>query len=189
MPVRERLRRGWPSYLMRGTGMRIDIAQLLRDPVGTQVDIEVDLGVCCLEDDLCVRAIRGQLKLVRVGEGIWVGGVLAVDLELACVRCLSPTVETIQVELDERFQLPPVDQSQDDGVFPIGADHHIDLGPVLRELIIVATPMHAICREDCLGLCPECGQNLNMGPCDCQPDDIDPRLAVLKALLSDGVET
>lgn len=167
--------------------MRVDVAQLLRDPVGTQVDIEVDLGVCCLEDDLCVQAIRGQIQLMRMDEGIWGSGVLAVALASTCVRCLSPTLETIQIELDERFQLLPTDASRDDEVFPIDADHHIDLGPVLRELIIVATPMHVVCREDCLGLCPECGQNLNMGPCDCQPDDIDPRLAALKALLNDGV--
>jgi uncharacterized protein len=96
-------------------------------------------------------------------------------------------VQAIQVELEERFQLPPVDRDQGDEVFPIEADHHIDLEPVLRELIILATPMHAVCREDCLGLCPECGQNLNEGPCDCRPDDVDPRLAVLKALLDDGV--
>jgi uncharacterized protein len=45
--------------------------------------------------------------------------------------------------------------------------------------------MQVFCREECLGLCPECGKNLNDGPCDCQIDDIDPRLAALRALLDD----
>jgi uncharacterized protein len=81
-----------------------------------------------------------------------------------------------------------LDVTQGVPVFPIDADRHIDLGPVVWELVVVSTPMHALCRPDCLGLCPECGKNLNRGLCDCQPDDVDPRLAVLKALLSDGVE-
>jgi uncharacterized protein len=174
---------GRQSLRYEAPAMRIDVAQLLKDPIGTQVDVKLDLGFCCLADDVAVNAVTGRLNLVHTDEGIWVTGLLAVNVDLQCVRCLDPVVEAVQVELDERFHLPQVKVPEGDQVYPIDADNHLDLRPALRELVIVSTPMHVLCRRDCLGLCPECGKNLNEGPCDCQTDHIDPRLAVLKALM------
>jgi uncharacterized protein len=51
---------------------------------------------------------------------------------------------------------------------------------LLREEAILAIPMGALCRPDCAGLCPQCGQNWNEGPCDCEQDEIDPRFAALR---------
>jgi len=163
--------------------MRIDAAQLLREPIGTQASSEVDLGFQRLSDDLSVSAIKGQLKLLRTSEGIQTRGVLSVDVDLECGRCLSPVTETIKVELEERFLASLLNVSEDEQVFPIDADHHLDLTPVLGDLVVVSTPMHVLCRPGCLGLCCTCGKNLNEGLCDCQPDEIDPRLAALKALI------
>jgi uncharacterized protein len=90
----------------------------------------------------------------------------------------------LPIELDERFRpvsLGPIEQ--DDQVSTIGTDNHLDLKPILRDLVVISTPMHAVCAPDCLGLCPDCGQNLNEGMCDCQTDDIDPRLIALKTLI------
>ena len=164
--------------------MRIDVEQLLRESIGAQVDVTLDLGPQCLSDDVDVSSIKGTLHFLRTTEGIWARGFLAVDVNLQCVRCLISVSETLSLELDERFQLPPIDAHDGEQVFPIDADYHIDLGPPLRELVIVATPMRVICRADCGGLCPTCGKDLNQGPCDCQPDEVDPRMAALRALLT-----
>jgi uncharacterized protein len=164
--------------------MRIDVSQLLKADVGAQVDVELDLGAQCISDDIGVASLGGTLNLLRTTEGIWVRGSLAVDLDLQCVRCLASVAETLEIELDERFQLPPIDTPEADQVYPIDADHHVDLGPVLRELVIVTTPMRVLCRADCAGICASCGRDLNQGPCDCQTDEIDPRMAALKALLT-----
>jgi uncharacterized protein len=51
-------------------------------------------------------------------------------------------------------------------------------------LVIVSTPMRVLCRYDCEGICPTCGKNLNEGMCDCEVDDIDPRMAALRTLLT-----
>jgi uncharacterized protein len=56
----------------------------------------------------------------------------------------------------------------------------IDLEPIVREQLLLALPMNAVCREDCKGLCGQCGQNLNEKPCDCQEKFVDPRFAALK---------
>jgi uncharacterized protein len=164
--------------------MRIDVGQLLREPIGAQVDIELNLGSQCLCDDVDVLSIKGRLNLWRTTEGVWVRGALAVKVDQQCVRCLTPVINTLDIELDERFQLPPILASDEEQVFAIDADHRIDLTPILRELVIVSTPMRVLCQPDCGGICPICGKNLNEGMCDCKTDDVDPRMAALQSLLT-----
>jgi len=65
----------------------------------------------------------------------------------------------------------------------VGEDGMIDLAPLVRELSLLSVPIKVLCRPDCQGLCQECGANLNLGECGCATDDIDPRFAVLEALL------
>jgi uncharacterized protein len=163
--------------------MRIDVDQLLREPIGTQSSVEFDLGFQHLSDDLDVAGVKGRLKLLRTNEGIWAQGAADVKVDLQCGRCLAPVQQTLRIELDERFVLPP-GVPENDEVWVLDADHHLNLQPVLRDLVTISVPMHVVCRPDCKGLCQECGKNLNEGPCDCQVDDVDPRLAALKALIS-----
>ena len=61
-------------------------------------------------------------------------------------------------------------------------DDRIDLNELLREQFYLALPMKPLCREECRGLCAQCGTNLNTGSCDCAPAWEDPRLAALKGL-------
>ena len=164
--------------------MRIDVRELLGESVGTRVGVEFDLGFQYLSADVDVSSIKGTLNLVRTTKGIWVQGSLTVDVDLQCVRCLVPVTKALLVEIEERFQLPPIDVSDEEQPLPIDDDYHIDLAPVLRELVIVSMPMRVLCRADCKGLCSHCGKNLDEGPCDCETDDIDPRMAALKALLT-----
>lgn len=165
--------------------MRVDVGELLLEKPEAQVDVELNLGRQLLFDDLDVASVNGNLHLGRTTEGIWVRGTLAVVVDLQCVRCLVPVERELAIELDERFQLPPIDEEDIGEVYPIEADHHIDLEPVLREAVIVSIPMRVLCRVSCAGLCPTCGQDLNEGPCDCPTDDIDPRMAALKVLLEE----
>jgi len=163
--------------------MRVDVGELLLEKPEAQVDVQINLGRQLLSDDLDVASVNGTLHLGRTTEGIWIRGTLAVVVDLQCVRCLMPVERELEIELDERFQLPPIREEDRGEVYPIEADHHIDLEPVLREAVIVSTPMRVLCRVDCAGLCATCGQDLNEGPCDCPIDDVDPRMAALKALL------
>ena len=71
------------------------------------------------------------------------------------------------------------DISADDADTSYYHDDMIDLNELLREQFYLALPMKPLCREECLGLCPQCGSDRNTNPCDCQPDWQDPRLAAL----------
>lgn len=163
--------------------MRFDVTQLLREPEGTQADIELNLGFQRLSDDLSVNAVKGRLTLWRTEKEVFVRGTLFVDMDLECGRCLAPTPTTLRLEVEERFQPASAGAPQDDQVLLIDADNHLDLRPVLQDMTILSMPMRVLCRPDCAGLCPICGQDWNEGTCDCKTDDIDPRLVALKALI------
>jgi len=163
--------------------MRFDVSQLLREPAGAHTELEIDRGPLRLSTELSVNAVKGRLTLWRTEKEVLVRGTLFVDLDLECGRCLRPTPTTLQIEVEERFRPASTDLPPDEQVFPLDADNRLDLQPALRDLTVLAVPMHVVCRPDCAGLCPICGQDLNEGTCDCETDDIDPRLIALKALI------
>jgi uncharacterized protein len=111
-------------------------------------------------------------------------------LELACSRCLEPFSLPIDSAFDLRYL--PVDAAagsehdrevgEDDLDASVYRDDQIDLDELLREQFYLALPMKPLCRDDCAGLCPQCGTNRNTGTCSCTPQWEDPRLAPLKRL-------
>jgi uncharacterized protein len=162
------------------TVMHLYVGKLLDRPVGAHLDVNLQVGFQDLSDDLSVESIEGKLTFLHTEEDIVGYGVLTVDVDAECIRCLESVRDTIEIGMDERFSstatIAPGDQ-----VSPIDANGYVNLRPILRDLVIVSTPMHVLCKPDCRGICPRCGTNLNHGQCDCGLDDVDPRLAVLKS--------
>lgn len=110
-------------------------------------------------------------------------------LGLTCSRCLEP----FRLPVDTSFDLRYVPRTQntgegereieeDDLTTAYYADEHIDLGQLMAEQFQLALPMKPLCTENCRGLCPHCGTNLNTGTCNCRQTWEDPRLAGLKEL-------
>ncbi len=110
-------------------------------------------------------------------------------LGLACSRCLEPFELAVDAPFDLRY-VPrarnsgegDVEVREDDLTTAFYDDDQIDLGQLMREQFYLAMPMKPLCREDCRGLCPVCGTNLNVSTCACEPGWHDPRLAALKDL-------
>ena len=117
-------------------------------------------------------------------------GTVKTELELPCSRCLEPFRLAVNAPFDLRY-LPASEVSTDaerevddeDLETSFYENNGIDLNELLREQFYLALPMKPLCRDDCRGLCPQCGTNLNTGSCDCAPVWEDPRLAPLKNLL------
>ena len=116
-------------------------------------------------------------------------GKVSTELELACSRCVEPFRMTVDAPFDIRFL--PVSEASSDVEKEVGEadletnvyrDDRIDLNELLREQFYLALPMKPLCVEDCRGMCPQCGINLNTGTCDCAPVWEDPRLAPLRQL-------
>ena len=118
-------------------------------------------------------------------------GRVRTELELTCSRCIEPYRFPIDAEFDQRY-LPSsaassaveTEVEDDDLETSYYSDDQIDLNELMREQFYLALPMKPLCGEDCQGLCPQCGTNLNTGTCDCAPVWEDPRLAALKAIKS-----
>jgi len=122
---------------------------------------------------------------------VHVAGQARAELGLECGRCLEPFSLAIDHKLDV-FLLPHrEDQGDEDEVELTERDmvvgyyrgHQVDLGELLREQLTLAVPMKRLCRQDCRGLCPQCGVNRNRDACDCVVQDNDVRLAGLGGLL------
>lgn len=130
---------------------------------------------------LDVRKERACCRLV---------GTVRATLRLACGRCLEPYPVPVDSAFDLRY-LPHAantgdgerEVGEDDLTTAFYRDDVIDLGELVREQFYLAVPMKPLCREDCRGLCPQCGTNLNRDTCMCTGRWSDPRLAGLRSLL------
>ncbi len=178
--------------------MIYNVAQLLKAPVGTTQVVDLDeTDALDLEDEAVKLAgpIRGRLRLRRTNQGILVDGPIEVLVELDCVRCLETFTLPISFRLEEQFY-PTIDvitglslpESENELIFPIDPNHQLDLREAIRQNLLLALPMQPLCKEDCAGLCPQCGKKLNEGPCDCPPPS-DERMSVLGDLLKESWQT
>lgn len=173
--------------------MQYNVAQLMKAGVGTSFEADIDEDNVQLDEDIkVIGPIHGHVRMRRTNQGLLVDGWVDVTVELTCNRCLEQFEQRLRVPFTEQFYptvdvvsgvaLPPFDE---DEVFPIDDHHHVDLTEAIRQHVLLELPMSTICREDCAGLCPQCGHNLNLGPCECQPE-ADARFSVLQQLLQNG---
>ncbi len=112
-------------------------------------------------------------ELTDGGKLFNVKGTIKYRKSFICDRCLEPSSEECLTEFDEEL-----DKSNAEGDM-------IDLTDVIRDTLIASQPIQNLCKEDCKGLCPICGKNLNEGECSCDRFVADPRLEALKNLLVD----
>lgn len=161
--------------------LKFNVGFILAQGPGYRRVMDVEFPRLQVADDLELEYLRGELRLSRNSRGILVQGEFEAGVNSECDRCLAPTLVPVEIELEELFSYPPSPEA----LYSVDDTGILDLSPLLREETILAIPMIVACRPDCAGLCPECGQNLNEGTCDCERDEIDPRLAVLRARLDE----
>jgi DUF177 domain-containing protein len=138
--------------------------------------------------------VRLECDIARDDRRFRLVGQVRTTLELTCGRCLEP----FQLPIDARFDLRylprtenagegeiEIEEEEDDLATAYYADDMIDLGQLMAEQFHLGLPMKPLCRDECRGLCPQCGMNLNTGSCACTAVWTDPRLAPLKSLLKD----
>jgi uncharacterized protein len=131
-----------------------------------------------------------DLRFEAVSEGVLVTGSAVTRLTGECARCLDPLTSTSEVSFQELYRyLPdPGDDEADEERFLDG--DLLDLEPAFRDAVVLALPLSPLCREDCPGLCAECGARLaEAGPFHGHGEELDPRWGPLRQLdVSDRVE-
>jgi uncharacterized protein len=134
--------------------------------------------------------IELDLRLESVLEGVLVSGTADLLVSAECSRCLEPFDWHEEVDLTELFRYPSTDargaivEEEDESEDPLPElqDDLIDLEPTLRDAVVIDLPLAPLCREECLGLCPDCGARLEDDPQHAH-ETSDPRWAALTALL------
>jgi uncharacterized protein len=133
-------------------------------------------------------AIAVDLSYYRAGMELFFEGRLSAPMVASCARCAeefsAPYVRPFRFVLAPRAAADGDDGRlrTEDLEFSLYEGDQIDLAPLVAEQLILALPSRALCRDDCQGLCPNCGTNLNLHRCGCEQKARDPRLAVLHAL-------
>ena len=160
--------RDWSSNAGRSPGTMREFRRSVPAPTGLALDlVEVP------ED----ASLDVEVRLESVTEGVLASGIVTAPIVGECGRCLDPVNGEIAAEFVELFayaQSPTEETSDQDEVHRI-EDDYIDLEPVLRDAVVLGLPFAPLCRPDCGGLCPECGQKLDDLPAGHTHEKIDPR--------------
>jgi uncharacterized protein len=180
------------------TDLLFNVAQLLKEPVGSTRKLHFDTPMLELENDtaqggrLEARGLHGDVKVTRMSRDLLVQGDVQAQVTLACSRCLDEITLPVDASLEEQYQptidvetgrlIQRADDEKDDTAFSVDQNHLMDLTEPVRQALLVALPLKPLCREDCAGLCPACGANWNEAQCDHEVDDIDNRWAGLREL-------
>ncbi len=161
-----------------------DIGSLLRfeekaAPIKVKVRIEsFELGG---EEIDITRPVDFEGSATRLSKGVQVEGEFNAEILLVCSRCLEKFKLSIEGELSELFVLPQYQaQLPDDLDYYLIEGEKIDLEPMIKEQIVLSVPFKALCSENCSGLCPLCGKNLNQGSCSCQKKELKVKSSALK---------
>ena len=166
--------------------LRFNFGYMLEAELGTSRTVEFEYP-SVQANDVLLKPLDGHFMATRVSEGVFINGELYSHMPAECMRCLETAVLPISIELDEMFYYPPSTAPEGENV--IGDDGFIELTGLVRDLAILALPLQPLCRSDCQGMCDQCGFILNIRPCVCVTDDIDPRMAKLRELLRSKQES
>lgn len=149
--------------------LQVDIRELRRGPVATDGVLQVEdpalegLGLDLASPVEVTGTLQGAPERMTFS---WAGR-LRTEVRGTCRRCLAEVVTPVDSSVAAVFT-PDPDLADDPGGYllsdPVTA---VDVTPAVREELLLAAPAFALCREDCAGLCPRCGADLNAGPCGC----------------------
>lgn len=168
--------------------MIIDLSSVQITPKPLAADI--DGAQIDLEDEGTIEGVAHfEGDIFREGTKVHLRGKITADVDLRCTRCAEPLREHFEIPFEDVF----VDASEETNEKDVEIEgpaldeqlvtqNEIDLAEIVREQILLDLPEQVLCKEDCRGLCPECGTNRNSKDCDCSEKDIDPRWAALKDL-------
>lgn len=143
-----------------------------------------------LEGIRITKPFKAILSIKKSGMEVLIKGIVSGEVELQCSRCLKeyimPVKTTVEVSyhpIEEINKEELVELKRNEMDVDFYRDSEIDTENIIRDQILLAIPMKPLCSEDCKGLCPICGVNLNEESCSCSKNEIDPRLSVLQSLL------
>ena len=169
--------------IMRGVSMKLDLKQIAREP-GATLPFELDLdlsGLVWNGEQPVTEPVHVEGRVRNMAGAMLMNAVLTTNLSLKCDRCAKPFAREKTVEYETLLAMELENEENDDIILP-DKDGQLDLDELMGDVFILDMDMKNLCSEDCKGLCPGCGVDLNEEPCRCKKE-VDPRLAKLAQLL------
>jgi uncharacterized protein len=160
--------------------LRLNVGFLIKSPIGTRRDFNFDYEKMRLGEDLMVMNFFGTACFNRTQQGLLLQGKFEAAADLECVRCLETFSQPLKWSFSDLYAFDH--RNITDSGLLVPEDAQIDMEPLLREFALLEFPISPVCKPDCKGLCPICGENLNQIACGHQLKPDSP-FAVLKDLL------
>lgn len=165
------------------TGSRFLVSDLVGRPgerrvVTGEVPLDLMVGEATATGPARVRA-----TLEGIDRGVMARFDVAFTAHLTCTRCLTEWDEEITVSASQVFEPEP-----DDDGYALGRDDTVDLAGPVRDEAALAIPVRPLCRQDCLGLCPTCGTDLNRSPCGGHVETSESPFDALKGMFEQASE-
>ena len=165
--------------------MLLDLKPIMATPGDTIPFLEsFDLSDLCYGVSYPVSEAVIAEGTVRNTAGVLVmKGTVRTRIHGVCDRCAGEFQRDVSFPIDAVLVTElSSEEDEDENIFPLVGDS-ADLEEIVRTVFVLNLDSKLLCREDCKGLCPQCGKNRNEGPCGCQSDSGDPRMDVLRRLL------
>jgi uncharacterized protein len=170
---------------------RVDIAPLL-DVLGASVDVVVDIPlerfVVGTEEFVPTAPAHFVGQVTNAGTAVIAMGRATLPATATCARCLAEFPTEIAGRVDGFYIFPGQEEGlpEEQEFEYVDSDSHVDILPAILAALTLEAPFAPLHDEECAGICAECGQDLNEGPCECgdEPDDLHP-FAKLRGLLAD----
>lgn len=166
--------------------LRLNVGFFLNQNIGYSRDFPFDVAKIHLPPDLDLVDLSGTAHITRTPQGLLMQVKVQACQQAECARCLTGFNQPLNNEFTELYAFSSKSVTDSDLILP--EDGHIDLEPLVREYLVLALPINPLCKPDCKGLCPVCGENLNEFQHNHDTDEGDPRLSVLKTLLKKDQE-
>jgi len=159
----------------------LNVGFIVHQSVGYSRDFPFDFKQISLAPDTELSALNGNVRVTRTAQGLLVQGKLQAFLTAECGRCLMAFPQALEADFTDLYAFTHQSVTQSGMILP--ENGKINLAPIVRDELLVSIPINPVCREDCKGLCPVCGESLNETICAHEVDDTNPRLDKLRSLL------
>ena len=147
-----------------------------------------EFGIACRISE----PLKAEFDIFPQEEGLLIRGRISGQVVVPCSRCAEEAVYDVRHEFDS-FEPFPAGEEESAGpdpdvdeyfirYSPLGTGLEVNLGALAWEEFAQSLPVHPLCAQECAGLCPKCGKNLNQGECECEKEEHDPRMAKLRGL-------
>ncbi len=175
------LRANLPAMTNPRFPFRLNVGFLIHEEVGYSHEFLFEFEKVRLSDDLELQGLQGSVNVSRTPQGLLFDGDFQARTALECVRCLKPFEHDLGWKLTELYAF--TEKSVSDSGLLVPENAQIDLQPLVREYALLEMPISPLCRPDCRGLCPVCGQDLNIRDCGHRPETDESPFSALKNLL------